>query len=279
MARRTTKPAATGKKEVATTTSVDAGALAEFDPGASGVAAGLENVTAKDLLIPRLTILQALSPQLDEASPEFIPNAKIGDFCDTGTGETWRDSITLIPVYFVQVYLEWAPRSTGKGLIANHGTDSSILQECTQDERRRWVTESGNYIAETATWYVLNVDARFRRSFLPLSSTQMKASRKWLTLITNERVPRKDGSEFTPPMFFRSWQATKVKQQNQEGNWWGWKFDPAANILELDPTKAVLHTAREFYEQVREGAVTGDVASMAKDKSSAAEEADADGEM
>jgi hypothetical protein len=231
----------------------------------AGMPTGLENVTAKDLVIPRITILQALSPQLIKSKPEFIKGAAAGMFCDVATGDTWADSLDFLPCFYATIYLEWAPRSSGKGLVANHGTNAAIMSDCTFDDKRRAVLPSGNYIAETATYYGLNMSAGGRRSFIPLSSTQLKASRKWMTLITNQRLKRSDGSEFVPPLFYRCWRAEITEQSNSEGSWFGWKFSPGNTVLELDPTKALLADARDFYEQARAGLVQGDLSSYAEE--------------
>lgn len=225
---------------------------------------GFENVSAKDLLIPRLTILQKMSPQIDKSDPKYISGAEYGDFCDTGTGEIFKD-LVVVPVFFAMVYLEWGPRSSGKGLIHNHGTNASILSQTKPDEKRRMVLPNGNYIAETATWYVLNLSANRRRSFIPLTSTGLKHSRRWMTLLTNERIKRPDGSEVIPPLWFRSWNVTTVEEKNNDGSWKNWKFDPSDPILALDPSKTILREAKEFYEQARDGLVQGDVAAAAEE--------------
>lgn len=228
----------------------------EFEDSA-GV--GFENVTAQDVVIPRITILQALSPQLKKKDPQYIEGAEVGHFCDVATGDLFEESLELIPVYFARVYLEWAPRSTGKGLVRHHGTDPSILAQCSPDDKGRNVLPNGNYIAETATFYCLNATAGFRRCFVPLSSTQLKAARRWMTQLTAEKLTRRDGSQFTPPIFFRAWKATATDESNNEGDWKGWRFEPSTPIMELDPTKGLLEAAKEFHEQCKNGAVTGDM--------------------
>jgi hypothetical protein len=116
------------------------------------------------------------------------------------------------------------------------------------------------------TFYALNVTAGGRRSFVPLSSTALKSGRKWLTLITNERVLNpKTNKEFQPPIFFRSWKVTATEETNNQGSWFGWKFEPGPNILEIDPSKNLLAEAKDFMEQARSGLVTGDLASYADD--------------
>jgi hypothetical protein len=219
---------------------------------------GFENVSAKDLLIPRITILQKMSPQLEKGKPEYIQGAEYGNFCDTGTGEAFPE-LVVVPCFFAMQYLEWAPRNTGKGLIKNHGTDASCLKNATPDEKRRMTLPNGNYIAETASFYILNLSANGRKSFIPLTSTGLKASRRWLTLLTSERLKRPDGSEFQPPLWYRSWKVTSVDEQNAEGSWKAWKFSPGDPILALDPTKSLLNEAREFNKQASEGLVQGDV--------------------
>lgn len=237
--------------------------ISDFDTGQTG----LENVTSRDLIIPRLTILQSLSPQLNERKPEFIKDAKLGQFCDTAIGEVY-DELLLIPVYYANIALEWAPRESGKGMIANHGlwNETFIKNDlkAVQNDKRQWM-HGDNLVQETATFYCLNIAAGGRRCFLPLSSTHIKGAKRWLTLITNERVPRPDGTEFQPPIFFRSWKTTKTHESNAKGDWFGWKFDPDQNIIELDPSKNLLKEAKDFLEQARSGLVTGDLASYADD--------------
>ncbi len=226
---------------------------------------GFENVTASDILIPRLTILQKMSPQIDKSDPAYIPGAEYGDFADTGTGEVFKDSIAVVPCFYALVYLEWGPRGSGKGLIANHGTDASCLKNASPDEKRRLVLPNGNYIAETATYYVLNLTANRRRSFIPMTSTQLKHARRWTTLLTSERLKRPDGSEFMPPMWYRSWNVTTVEEKNNDGSWKSWKFSPGDPILALDPSKSILKEAKDFYEQARDGIARGDIASAAEE--------------
>lgn len=195
---------------------------------------GFESMSAKDILIPRLTILQSLSPQLQKTKPaDFVEDAAAGMIFDTGTKELLGDSIQVIPCYFSSIYLEWAPRSTGKGLVGNHGTNAAVMKGTKLDDRKRNVLPNGNYIAETAQWMVINISANGRRSFIPLASTQLKASRQWLTRITSEKIRLSSGREVTPPMRYRSWFASPVLTSNSEGEWYLWSFAPGPTIPEM----------------------------------------------
>lgn len=226
---------------------------------------GLENVTSKDVLIPRITILQGLSPQLNKAKAEYIPNAKLGQFCDTALGQVY-DELLVIPVYYGMMYLEWAPRETKKGLVANHGLSSKILEKCTRNEKRQWITPEGNLLAETATFYCLNMNARGRPSFIPLSSTQLRAAKTWITKIKDERVKRPDGSEFCPKIFYRAWHATTVAQSNNSGDWAGWRFEPGPKLTEIEDWRKILTVCEAFIKEINEGLVRGDFSDMEEEE-------------
>src|SRR5262245_10243202 len=104
-----------------------------FDVGAK-YGTGLENVGARDLLIPRLTILQGLSPQVTKGRPEYDKDARVGMIYDVGLQEGFGDEVDILPVHYTKVWLEWAPRASGKGLIAAHDS-ADILEETTVDEK------------------------------------------------------------------------------------------------------------------------------------------------
>jgi hypothetical protein len=227
-----------------------------------GEGLGLERVKANDVVIPRLTILQGLSPQLKPSRAEYIEGAKPGMFCDTATGDLF-ESLNVIPCFYSRVYLEWPPQR-GKGLVANHGTDDSIMRKVVRDERFKARLPNGNYIAETATFYVLNLTAGGRPSFIPLTSTNLKAAKRWMTLIMAQKAIRSDGTEFTPPIFYRSWNVTTTNESNDSGDWFGWRFSPGPTILDPE-LKPVLPKAKQFFEQARDNLVQGDVGSMAED--------------
>ena len=231
-------------------------------------ATGLEAVTAADLMIPRLTILQSLSPQLSKSQPEFVEGAEAGDFCDCGTGDVFKETVEIVPVFFARVFLEWAPRASGKGLVKNHGLDASILERCDRDDKGRHLLKggAGNYIAETAQYFCLNLSSGRRRSFIPLASTQLRASRRWMTLLTAEKIAGSNGREFTPPIFYRSWVASVRETSNNEGSWFMWHFEPGDPILSIDPQRGLLEEAKGFYEAAKKNLVTGDVAGIRADE-------------
>jgi hypothetical protein len=239
-----------------------------FDSGDTG----FENVTSKDLIIPRLTILQGLSPQVTQGKPEFDPEAKVGDVYDVGLQERFPNGVVFIPVLYSKAYLEWAPRNSGKGLQGIH-TDDKILDDTEQDDKGRPTLKNGNYIVETSQLYGINVTAAFRKCFLPMSSTQLKKARRLLTLATSEKLQRADGSEFTPPLWYRSYSLTTVPESNAEGSWMGWKIERGQALNEFPNWQQHLADIKAFRESLVKGEAKGDLSGVDGDRPATGEDA------
>jgi len=83
-------------------------------PVADGEAVpGLENVRPQDILIPRLVLMQALSPQVVEK------NFESGDIINSISGELVLEvdkEIEFIPIYHYLEWIQWGDRDAGGGI-------------------------------------------------------------------------------------------------------------------------------------------------------------------
>lgn len=232
--------------------------------------AGLENVTANDVLIPRLGILQALSPQLNARKPEYIEGAKVGVIADIAASEMFPDGVAFLPVVFSKCYIEWAPRDTGKGLVNIHH-DPAILDKAPRNDKNQNVLPNGNLIAETMQLFGLNLTAGRRKCFIPMTSTQIKKAKKWMLMATSEKLKRADGSEFTAPLWYRVYNLSTADEKNNQGEWSGWKINRGQTIVEaaaalgikFDNLKAEV---LEFSEAIAKGQVRGDMRDLHDDQ-------------
>jgi hypothetical protein len=180
---------------------------------------------------------------------------------DVGLQEGFPEGVQIVPVHYAKAYLEWAPRNTGKGLVKIHD-DEAILDGTTRDEKNRNILPGGNYIAETAQFFILNLTAEGRKSFIPMTSTQLKKARRLLTLAQSERLTRADGSTFTPPLFYRTYNLTTVPESNAEGNWMGWKIERGPALNELEGWQEHLAEIKTFREALIRGEAKGDLSGV-----------------
>ena len=221
--------------------------------------AGTENVKAKDMLIPRLVILQSLSPQLNKKKEaDYIEGAEVGDFCNVATGDIYKGSVEVIPCHFATAYIEWT-KNRG-GLAANHGDNPAILDKAPRNDKNENVMPNGNIIQETAQWYcLLNDGGTWTRVFLPLKATALKHSRKWLTILRAETL-KVNGDDWKPPLFWRAWKLHIVDESNDQGDWFALKPERGDEVVKLDPSKKLLKACMSFYEDVKGNVARGEVA-------------------
>jgi len=245
-------------------------AVAAADDFSEFAGAGMENVTATDVLIPRITIVQALSPQLKKSKSEYIAEAEIGDIVDVGTGDLFQDGILFLPVFYKKEYLEWGPRNSDKGLVEIHSSDAIMSQTKKETDTNgsvKYVLPNGNYIAETAQWYGLNLTADARPSYIPMASSQLKTSRKWMTLATGEKLTRGDGSKFVAPLFYRTYNLTTAEASKGDDTWGAWKIDRGPALPELENMagynwEEIKGQAIKLREATMDGTVKADTSGM-----------------
>lgn len=224
--------------------------------------AGLEEVTSRDVLIPRLSILQALSPQVNKRDSAYIEGAEVGMIADVGTGEIFPDGVSFLPVKFVKQFLEWAPRNTNKGLVGIH-SNVAILDSCQRTDKGQYVLPNQNYIMETAQFFGFNLTANRRRCFVPMASSQLKKARKWMTLATELKLKRADGSEYNPALFYRTYNLSTAEEANAEGKWFGWVITPGPTLKEIAialdfSSKNQFQDCLDFIANLDAGKVRGD---------------------
>jgi hypothetical protein len=94
-------------QEVANTNSQVPDHLRDFKKASIG------NVDSSDRIIPRIKLIQAISPELQE-----FPEAKAGQFWHTTAQQNLGPSLKAIPIIIRKSYVLWAPRSDDRGILA-----------------------------------------------------------------------------------------------------------------------------------------------------------------
>lgn len=237
---------------------------------------GLDTVTARDMLVPRLTILQQLSPQLNPKKPQFIEGAKLRDIVDVATGKAFPHGILFLPVLYRKEVLEWYPRDTGKGLAKIH-SDIAILDTGTPQEKGPPILKNGNILVETAQFYGLNLTDDMVPCFIPMASTQLKIARGWVNMLTGTKLKHEGVSRMAPAYYF-VYELTVAEMSNNQGDWGVWKVKPPTQTMkdwcaeQGENWQSVKAAAISLREAVISGKAAADVSGMDGGSSSSSDD-------
>lgn len=217
--------------------------------------AGNENVSSSDIAIPYLNILQKMSPQCDEDSPEFVPDAKPGMFYQNVNKIMWpRDSIlAIVPVAFTRMVVEWVPREKGGGLVAVHDLDIfNHVQHQPNDKKIPVRVDNGNLLIDTAQHIVLYkslLSGEFEPALISMKSTNLKKSRLWNSLISQQMIP---GTKQQAPRWMFEWNTTTIREEKDGNSWYNFEFARGRVV-----DKETFLKAAKLHDSSRRGTIRG----------------------
>lgn len=213
---------------------------------------GLEGADRDSFAIPFLRVIQKSSPQVDEAKPEFNPNAKPGMFVNSVTGELYdgKNGITLLQCAYQRRFTRWTADGGFKGEMLPDDVAAGQAAGRIRDIDGQ-LTIEGDELSDNRYHYVLLVtDSGASQLLLSLSSTQIKKSKQLMSMLSSLKVKAGAGL-VTPPTWLSKVKATTVLESNDKGSWYGVKFELDGQIED----KELYDLGKAFHNDVSEGAV------------------------
>ena len=247
------------KKDTAVATiSEKTTALATIDL-ADSTGGGLEEADPDCFVIPRLKLLQKMSPECDPDNSAYVDGAKPGLFYLLTTGELFdsETGIAVVPAYFQRRFIELVPEDLGGGFRGAYlPSDPVVLGALnSRDEKGRFLLENGNYLRDTRIHYaiLLHNDGP-QPVVITMASSQTKKSNAWNTKGRQPLIFPDGTKNLKPAVEYRVFRLTSVPESNDQYSWRGYKIAVERVIDPSDPkdVEAVV-MARAFREQVRGG--------------------------
>lgn len=246
-----------------------------LDMVSADAGAGLNDMGADDFAIPRIGIIQSLSPQRQAAKPEYIEGCVEGQIFENVTKKLWKGSegIVVVPVAYQPTYLEWKPRESGGGLVKNHGKDASLFNATPANEKGKRITADGNIIQRYGEYYVMimNENGVPVRAVLSMSGTALKQAKAWNNLINESLVVGADGkpvldkagAKINAPIFFYSYLMKTTPVSNAQGQWFRWDIVKNTNEAQVPQSvfdlaggaPDIYNAAKTFRDAITSGAV------------------------
>ena len=209
------------------------------------------NMDSDDYALPFLRVLGQLSPECNKRDAKYVDGAEPGMIFNTVTKQLYdgEAGVNIIPCYYKREYVEWSDRGEGTTApVAIHSVDSGIIKEATRDASYKDRLPNGNYLENTASYFVLTED--YEQALITMKSTQLKVSRTWNSMMNTIKLKGKNGL-FTPASYSHVYNISSVQQSNDKGTWFGW------NVTKIGPVqdKNLYEAAKQFAASVNTTAV------------------------
>ncbi len=226
---------------------------------------GMQNLTAADLAMPIIRVLQSNSPQCKRSEGAYIPGAVDGTLFNNVTNEIFDGAtgIKVVPIFWEKVYLEWKPNRGG--FAGLHSVDTPLKNQVTMkpDKEGKMLPTlpNGNTLSETNQHYVFVIkeDGSFEPAVISMSSSQLKTSRIWGSLmkkvfVTDENgsiITDKNGAPIPTACFYATYKLTTKVTTRDKNSWYVFAVEPAGKT-----SATIYRLAREFETAVSSGKVT-----------------------
>lgn len=217
--------------------------------------AGVDTMGMDDVAVPYLYVLQTNSPQVNPDHDAYVEGARAGMFYNNVSGEVYdgrENGIVVIPCAYERKYVEWVPRDSGGGYVADHDIESGILSETTPNEKGIPTLKSGNLIIETAYHYVYMKNPEngvWEEIIIPMKSTMLKKSRRWNKTLMATLIP---GTSNRAPRWLYPYNLKTVKESKNDNTWSNFDITRLPEMVTAEQYRA----AKSFAELFSTGMIT-----------------------
>jgi len=216
-----------------------------------------DDLDADSYAVPRLALIEKMSPQVDEAEAEFMPDAKPGMIFNSVTNQLFPadTGLLVIPCFRQRVYVEWVPRSAGGGFVAVHDKvrGAELMLTTVRDADNNDVLPNGNELMDTFEFYVLAADPNtldWEPAVISMSRTRAKEAKAWNYRINNRRINK---VKVKPQA--QVFEMLSAVRKGDQGNSYVWKAGDSVlvDVIEKDDPAALFRMAVDFGKAVSSG--------------------------
>ena len=235
-----------GKSKEVATTEDDKFPTAQPDYMNQDSTRGQEGVGVDDLTIPRLNVIQDLSPQHKANKPEYIEGSEVGMLFNSVTKQLYGSQVFFVPVFFRKEFVIWQSRNAGGGFMGAYPSEAAAKHELESQQLDIDETDTKGEpmykITDTAQQFgmIIHEDGTTEDIVMSMSDSKMKVSRQ---LNTISKIAGGD-------RFSRVYKIAAVEEQNKQNqDYWN------LSVSQLGYTpEDVYKKAEVMYDSISSGA-------------------------
>ncbi len=206
---------------------------------------GQEGVGVDDLTIPRLQLIQDLSPQRKKNDPQYIEGAEEGMLFNSVTKKLYGSGVIFIPCFYRKEWVIWKAQSEGGGFMGAFSSERAATKEFREQELDGKVNKKGEPIYEiidTGQQFglIIDEDGHADDIVLSMSKTKRKVDRQLNTIIKMAGGDR----------FSRMYQVSAVQDTNAAGQDF---YNFGVGLLGFVSNEDLYRKAEALYTAIAEG--------------------------
>ena len=209
-----------------------------------------------ELIVPRIKICQAMSPELKKSDAKFIAGLSASDMFNSLTSEKYDGAkgIFFLPCHSDTSYVEFGA-GTGGGFIGLLEKSDPRISQTTRDGSTE-VLPGGNELVVSDNFYGLIVsdDGGSEPVIIPMASTKRKIARRWKSMIALQRIEH-NGVKKTAPITATLWNLRVVDETNKRNETYGNFSVTKVRQLNGDEDRSLFQEAEAFRSSVVRGEV------------------------
>lgn len=206
-----------------------------------GEARGNENVESNDIILPRVSVIQALSPQLKKNDPKRIEGAEMGRLFNTLTNEMYgEDGIIFVPVLFRKEWIAFGDREKGGG-FKGAWPFSEELKARTEVEQMENPQDIELMESHSHVGFILKDDGTLEQAIIACTKSAIKFSRKLNSLVTMSAVDR----------WAKAYRVSAIEVSGPKGEYYTFDAKPVGFV-----SQATYQEGENLYNFLKDKAVT-----------------------
>jgi len=210
---------------------------------------GTDAITPEIMTMPFINIAQDMSPQAKKNKAKYIEGCEPGMMFNSATNELTDNpkSMDIIVVDVKHCFLEWVPRESGGGFVAEHPASTPLKNDVEIDDKNNRVLPNGNHLNETVVYSVLDAVSG-TPLVVSMSSSQLKVARRINSILKLLRVETSKGP-VNPPSYYSVLRLDVVEDSNKKGDeYYNFGVSRIGNV-----TAEQYAVAKDFREMVLSG--------------------------
>lgn len=234
--------------------------IVDLDLFAEDAGTGMETISNDEVMVPRIALLQSMSPAVKKKGAEYVEDAEEGMFLNRISQKLYNGDtgMTVIPMNIRQTLVEFSSRDDGGNFIADHSDNLDLWDNTPYDDQKGGkYLESGNRLVKSFEFLVCIVEdtGEISPALINFSSSQYKKGKQWFSQLRQLQIKLETGKMINPATFYSAYTLRSAIETKDSNTWMGYKITRKCDTVSLNDGMDIYKFCRDFSKSYLKGEV------------------------